>query len=89
MVKSYTYEEFRWKFLAREVNRFDLKKPHDVGRYIACQSLRKNMNGEEKRRLDSREIKEVKEGKMVKILCIENSKILDNYSSSYSLKKTA
>ncbi len=88
MAKTYTYEEFKWKFLAREVDRFDLRKLYDVERYAAYQSLKKAV-GEEERRRNYGEEKEIKKGKIVKILRIEDRVSNNNYGSSYGLKKTA
>ncbi len=86
MIKGYTFEEFRWQFLAKEVRRFDLRKPYDFGRYIARQSLREGMSEKERRELDGGETREVREGKIVKILCIKD---FDRCDSSYSLRNVA
>jgi hypothetical protein len=86
MAKTYTYEEFRWHFLSGEVRRFDLRKLYDLGRYMAWQLLRETMSKEEKRRLDGGETRQVKEGQIVKILCIKD---FDRCSSSYSLRNVA
>jgi hypothetical protein len=88
MAKTYTFEEFKWKFLAREVDRFDLRKPYDVGRYAAYQSLKKTRE-EEWNTEEPAEEKEVRRGSIVKILRIEDKVSNNNYGSFSGLKKTA
>jgi hypothetical protein len=84
MRKTYTYEEFRWEFLAREVNKFDLKKSADVGRYAAYQSIKRAAGEEEWRKLYGEE-KEIKKGKIIKILRIEDRVSDSSYGSFYNL----
>ena len=76
MVKKYTFEEFRWRFLSKEVDRFDLRKFYDKGRYIMRQVF------EEIKQDKTYEEKEVREGNIVRILRTEN---IGNFGS-YDLK---
>lgn len=87
MVKTYGFEEFRWHFLSKEVDRFDLRKFYDKGRYIMRQVFREiedeRINEQGIRR--TFEEKEVREGQIVRILRIENIK----NCGSYGLRNSA
>lgn len=66
MGKKYNFKEFRWHFLSKEVDRFDLRKFYDKGRYVMRQIF------EEMKENKLYEEKEVRKGNIVRILRIEN-----------------